>query len=282
MIAKEFSLLLCTNGHQSTRPALEYGVWLAGLLKKTVTLLGIDEDNKYRTDLEKILSETAVELENKGISFEQRIEVGHGTDSIARVAHAGNYLTIAGPLGRPAWRRVVYGRSFRRLLAKVETPILYVPNTCLPLKRILICVGGLAYAHSLEHFGLLIAQATGATITLLHVVEPINLDYPTSKEIHNHLDNILASDTPQAKNLRNALAAIQAVGVSVDLKIRHGSIVHEIIKEVELGDYDLIGLGSPYSTKSLRHLYTPNVTAEVAESVHRPILAVRMGQSLVD
>ena len=281
MMRNDFSILLCTNGQYSTRPALEYGVWLAGLLEKPVVLLGVDEDEKFRLNLRNLLDSTAEKLDGLGIPYEKRVIIGHGTTAIAEAAQSGKYLTVVGPLGRPTWQRVVQGRSFRRLLAKIETPILYVPQTCLPLKRALICVGGLGYAFSLEHLGILIARAAEASITLLHVIEPISLNYPTATEIYQHPDNILDTHTPQAHNLRQALAEIHAAGLKVDLIVRHGNIVHEIYDEVQTGDYDLIGLGSQYSAKGLRHLYTPNVTAEIAETINRPVLAVRMGQDLV-
>jgi hypothetical protein len=41
MNASQKPLLLCTNGCDTTRPALEYGVWLAGILNTSVVLLGI-------------------------------------------------------------------------------------------------------------------------------------------------------------------------------------------------------------------------------------------------
>ena len=36
------------------------------------------------------------------------------------------------------------------------------------------------------------------------------------------------------------------------------------------GDYDLVCMGSPYSASALRQFYTPNVTAEIAESYLLP------------
>ena len=127
-----------------------------------------------------------------------------------------------------------------------------------------------------------IARAAKADVTLLHVVEPINIEYPTAMEIQHHLDNILETDTPQAHNLNQALEEFRTAGLKTEIKVRHGSIVREILYEVHHGDYDLIGLGSPYSTKSLRHFYTANVTAEVAESIPQPVLSARVGQNLID
>jgi hypothetical protein len=39
-------------------------------------------------------------------------------------------------------------------------------------------------------------------------------------------------------------------------------------------------MGSAYSAHSLRHLYMPNVTAEVSEVVAIPLLSVRLGYEL--
>lgn len=61
------------------------------------------------------------------------------------------------------------------------------------------------------------------------------------------------------------------------MKLRQGSAVHEILDEIQTGEYDLAAMGSPYSGHSLRHLYMPNVIAEVAETAGLPVLTVRRG-----
>lgn len=281
MSAGPITLLLCTNGSPTNGPALEYGVWLAGILKAPVLLLGIIESAAHQEAVEKKLEETTHNLEEAGIEYHTQVERGRGSLAIARVANAGEYLTVVGPLGRPAWRRVVQGRSFRRLLERVESPILYVPKARLPLMSLLLCMGGLGYAEGVEHLGIHLAKVAGAGVTLLHVVEPITLDYPVTKEIHAHWQEIQDTDTPQGRNLRIAMQTLREAGLEADLKVRQGNVVHEILDEVNRGDYDLVGMGSPYSAHSLRHLYMPNVTAEVAESVDIPVLTVRQGHELV-
>jgi nucleotide-binding universal stress UspA family protein len=56
---------------------------------------------------------------------------------------------------------------------------------------------------------------------------------------------------------------------------RVGNIVEQILEELKEGDYDIVCMGSSYSTDSLRKLYTPNVTAEIAEIVHLPVMTAR-------
>jgi len=275
MSTKTMPLLLCTNGAVTTRPALAYGEWLAGVLKAKVVVLGIVEAPEHEQIVESLLDETARRLEAAAIAYQCRLLVGHAVEVICQQAQEAEYLTIVGPLGRPLWRRLAQGSSFRQLLASLATPLLYVPAARIPLKHLLICTGGLQYTSSLEHLGIYLAQATGARITLLHVVEPVTLDYPLAREIHAHWQTLLETDTPQARNLRQAFKKAQEAGLSVTVKMRHGNTVHEIQEEVRTGDYDLVGMGSPYSAHSLRRLFLPNVTAEVAEAVNCPVLAVR-------
>jgi nucleotide-binding universal stress UspA family protein len=270
-------ILLCTNGCDAAQPALDYGVWLAQTLEAPVKLLGIVEQRDQQACVAAAISETAEKLEGLGLDTTSQTDSGRGSVVIARHAAAGRFLTVFGPLGRPRWRQVLQGRSFRRILARVETPLLYAPRNPQGLKHLLICLGGLEYADNMEHLGIHLARRTGARVTLLHVVEPVTLHYPTAEEIQHNWRSVLETDTPQGRNLRTALAEVQNAGLSVDFKVRHGNVVHEILDEIHGGKYDLVGMGSPYSAHSLRHLYLPNVTAEVAEAADSPVLTVRSG-----
>lgn len=277
MKTETMPLLLCTNGAATTRPALAYGEWLAGVLGTRVVVLGVIEAPEHQQAVESLLDETARHLDAAGIAYQCRLLVGRAEEVICQQAQETDYLTIVGPLGRPLWRRLAQGGSFRHLLARLVTPLLYVPVARIPLKHLLLCTGGLEYTTSLEHLGIYLAQATGARMTLLHVVEPVTLDYPLAREVHAHWQTLLETDTPQGRSLRQALEEAQAAGLSVTVNVRHGNTVHEILREIRTGDYDLVGMGSPYSAHSLRRLYLPNVTAEVAEAANCPVLAVRHG-----
>jgi nucleotide-binding universal stress UspA family protein len=277
MTGEPFRLLLCTNGCETTWPSLEYGAWLAGLLKSPVTLLGIVEEASQKTSVQVLTQRIVEKLTKNNIQYRLAIDKGYAPDVIARYAAQDEHsMVVVGPLGRPAWRRLMTGRSFRRLMARIQRPILYVPREHVKLQKVLVCLGGLGYADTVIQLCVRFAGLTGAEVTLLHVVEPITLDYPTSHEIFEHLENIQETDTPQGRNLRAALQLIHDAGLMARLKIRRGSVVNEITDEIAIGHYDLVGMGSAYSVHSLRHLYLPNVTAEVGESVPCPILTVRL------
>ncbi len=147
---------------------------------------------------------------------------------IARYARQGSNITVAGPLGRPLWRRYIQGRSFRRLMAKIETPIVYVPKSRIPIRKILFCTGGLAYSHSVAKLLALLARANQANITLIHIVEPVTLDYPTAQKIQKNWQDIVNTDTPQGMNLRAILALFEKAEIQNDVKISYGTAIKEI------------------------------------------------------
>lgn len=274
-------LLLCTNGSELNRPALDYGIWLAALLRMPVVLLGVIETPRLQHEVEAYIMETAARLAGMDIPYQIEYDRGRGSVVIARYTRLGEFITVVGPLGRPAWRRVVQGRSFRRLLAKIETPIVYVPKISLPVRHILLCMGGLGYAQAVLSFVIYLARAAKARITLLHVVEPVNLDYPISKRIEQNWEHILETDTPQGRNLKQAAEELERAGLTFEFKVRHGNIVHEILDELREGDYDLIGMGSHYGVHNLRQMYLPDVTSEVAEELNCPVVTVRLGHELI-
>jgi nucleotide-binding universal stress UspA family protein len=187
-------------------------------------------------------------------------------------------LIVLGPLGRSRLHRRLRGSSFRKLAHGIQAPLLYVKDNPERLGHILVCLGGLGYAHSAEQWALHLASRAGARLTLLHVVEPISYAYPTAMEIQDRPGEILKTDTPQGENLRTALEQADLARIETTFRERRGDIIHEIATEIAQGDYDLIAMGSPESSTSLRHRFKPNVTTTIAESTSLPVLAVRQSQ----
>lgn len=273
-------LLITTNGFEGTWPSIEYGTWLAATLEKNITLLGVTENlNPAAIDdhhpLEDLFAR-AVELFRKnGVTYTLEIQNGNAEEIIPRKAKQGDYIIVLGPLGRPQFRRMLTGRSIRHLMEEIEQPILYVPESKLPLKKILICMGGLGYEVTAEHIAMQMAMKSRAEITLLHIVPPFDLDYPTTRTVSKNWKNLAETDTPIGQSLRQALEIAKDDGLTANVKARQGNIVEEIMAEVKEGNYDLLCMGSIYSTNALRQLYTPNVTAEIAEGGLCPVLSAR-------
>jgi nucleotide-binding universal stress UspA family protein len=274
-------LLIATNGFKGTWPAIEYGAWMGATLQMPVVLLGINEKlNPAQIDdhhpLEELFSRAVELFKEHGLEYSLEVQNGKAEDVITARAARTECMAVLSALGRPQIQRLIYGRSIHRLIENISGPIVYVPRACLPLKRILICVGGLGYEVTAENQAIRLAARVKVPVTLLHVIPPMDLNYPSASEVQKGGTRHLAeSNTLPGRALRKGLDLAQAAGLEATLKVREGNIVEEILREVKTGSYDLVCMGSPLSSKSLRQLYAPNVAAEVAEAAMCPILVAR-------
>jgi nucleotide-binding universal stress UspA family protein len=90
--------------------------------------------------------------------------------------------------------------------------------------RILLCVAGMPYAKAAVSFGSIIAGLTNSSITLLHVAR---------------------SEKRQAAGERALVAAREMLPeLTVDMRIRLGEPIEEILAEVQEGSYDLLIIGA--------------------------------------
>lgn len=273
-------LLIATNGFTGTWPSIEYGAWLASILETKITLLGVTENlNPAAIDdhhpLEDVFERAVALFQQNGVTYSLEVQNGNAEDVIPRKTRQGDFITILGPLGRPQIRRLLAGRSIRHLMEGIEQPILYVPESRLPLKKLLICMGGLGYEVTAEHIAMQMAMKSRAEITLLHIVPPIDMNYPTARTVSENWQNLAETDTPIGRSLRQALEIAKNDGLVASVKARQGNVVEEILAEIKEGNYDLLCMGSPYSTNALRQLYAPNVTAEIVEGTACPVLSAR-------
>jgi nucleotide-binding universal stress UspA family protein len=273
-------LLIATNGFEGTWPSIEYGAWLASVIQAKVTLLGVtekldDSEMDDQSPLEDIFSDAVDIFQRNKVEYSLEIQTGNAEQIVPRKAQSGDFITVIGPLGRPQLKRWLTGRSIRQLMEHIEKPILYVPQSKLPLKKLLICIGGLGYEVTAEHIAMRAAMNSRAEITLLHIVPPMDLDYPTARLVRENWKTLDSTDTPVGRSLRQAMEIARNDGLTANVKARQGNVVEQILAEVKEGNYDMLCMGSPYSTNSLRQMYAPNVTAEIAESANIPLLTAR-------
>jgi nucleotide-binding universal stress UspA family protein len=274
-------ILVATNGYEQTWPGIEYAAWLGKAMGLPLTLIGINEHkgapnfDEEIHPLESVFSRAVALFQEKGLKYSLEIHEGQAEEVIPKKAGEKDFLTVLTPLGRPPLRRLLLRRSFRQLMADIEGPILYVPSACIPPTHVLVCLGGLGYGTSTEELGLEIAGSVKAPVTLLHVVPPIDRDFPESRTVRENWDHLENTDSLLGRTLKKGLSKARKAGLKTDLKIRQGNVIEEIQAELSEGDYDLVCMGSLHSAHGLRQMYAPNVTAEVAESIGCPVLTVR-------
>lgn len=273
------NLIVFTNGREETWPAVEYAVWLAIASGTPLTLVGVVERAARRESVLTMLARGQA-LVGRQTGCETRLEDGLMDDVIIRAgAQDADALLVFGPYRRTSIRQWLLGDSFRNVMANVSAPILHVPRAVLPPKNILVCVGGLGYTLPAESLGVEIASFSKAQLSFIHVVPPINLDYPTTRQVSAHIDDLLESDTPPGRAMRQAVRLARDAGLNPSVRICQGYILDEIRAEIRRGKYDLVCMGSTYSAQGLRHLTAPNITAEVTHSATCAVLSARFVES---
>jgi nucleotide-binding universal stress UspA family protein len=274
-------ILIFTNGRPTTLPAIEYGAWLGVSLQVPVRLIGLNEDpspseiDEERHPLESVFTDATEKFKRAGIPYQLEVQNGHAEDVIPRRVSGQDVIVVAGPLGRPPLKRLLSGRSFRYIMEQVQVPILYVPQARLPLKRMLVCQGGLGYEVTAENLAMKIAESACPEVVLLAVVPPIDLNYPSAREVREHWQTLAETDTPSGRSLRLGLEIARTVGLQASVKVRNGNVLEEISAEIRDGNYDLVCMGSIYSSHALRQYYSPNITAEIAVTDIVPVLTAR-------
>lgn len=273
-------LLIATNGFKGTWFAIEYGAWLAEVMKMDITLLGVNEvpnpaaiDDQY--PLEDIFERAVGLFQEKGLPYQLEVRNGEAERVIPEKANSGSYITVVSPLGRTQIKRLLIGRSIRPLMERIQGPILFVPEIRLPLKKILISSGGLGYEAAAESLALQVASANQAEVTILHVIPPTEPDYPPNRGVRGQTKDLAKTDTLPGRSLRQALELAQQAGLQARAIARQGIVVEEILTELRDGNYDMACMGSSYSAGTLRQYYAPHVTAEVAEAAPCPVLTER-------
>lgn len=269
-------ILLVTNGCSASWDTIEYAIWMARTFMMSITLLGIIENPEDALSVQEMFGKAIPLFQNEGIDYDLQLINGDSESVLREMRWKGDELLVIGTLGRSSLHHLLMRRTIHQIIEDVPIPILYARHAKKPIKKILVCFGGLGYATQAAKFATELALPIKAELIFLHVVPPIDLDYPVAKKILENWNHLLDTDTPPAQELRAAIKFTAEKGLKAQVIFRHGNPIHQIKTELQENDYDLVCMGSPFSDQdTLRHLYAPNVTAEIAEAVDTPILTVR-------
>lgn len=262
--------LLCNDGSPQSAAAVKLGARLAAALQAQIALLtaaGCGEP-------ERILVEAAVPYEciNAALPI---------LPTVRAQTTLHNYdLVVLGDLRRKWPLQWLRGSYTRQILSEVTAPLLVVPDMHPLTRRILMCCGDLWYPVETMAWVTRIAQAFGADVTLLYVVPQVQRSYPVLRAMEDAWGALLQTDTPQGRNLKACREALVQAGIETAIKLRHGAIAEQILAETREGEYDLVALGSTYSTQSLRRYFVGSVTDAIVEQARRPVLVVRHNRDM--
>jgi nucleotide-binding universal stress UspA family protein len=267
-------VLICIGGMPYSVPTIEFGGLVARLTGASVVLLNVAGSEDELAAGESALSTARDMLEGLDAGTTSRWGVA-GTE-ILREAEAGGYdLVVIGARDVLSLAELFMGSIARRAVRDIPASVLVVRHGSTRLERMLICTDGSEHDEALIRIASPLAQAGGARVTLLHVSGPVPGMYKGLNAMQEQLDELLRTDTPIARHLRAAAAALERQGVQAQLKLRRGTVASEILLEADEGDYDLIVIGAAGPEQRARGLLTVDVTRQVVDRALRPVLAVR-------
>src|SRR5262249_24420076 len=165
-----------------------------------------------------------------------------------------------------------------KIIKAVAPPLLVVIGQREKLSRILISSGGEKYIDRAVAFTGSVAKAAGAAVTLFHVMAEPPEVYSDLIKMEEDVNLLLHSNSALGQNLRREKEDLQNMGVSTDVRLRHGMVLSEVFKEIRRGDYDLVVTGSSPEAGNLRSYIMGNLTREIVNRAECPVLVVRGGE----
>jgi nucleotide-binding universal stress UspA family protein len=122
-----------------------------------------------------------------------------------------------------------------------------------------------------------LAAVVNAAVTLLHVMAEPPAMYADLVRMEENVGQLLESKSELGTNLRRQKKELERLGVSADIRLRHGIVVDQVFEEVREGNYDLIVTGTSQARGLLRHYIMGDLTRSILNRANVPVLVARAG-----
>jgi nucleotide-binding universal stress UspA family protein len=271
--------LICSDGTDPTDKPVKVGGLVAGPCHATTTLLGIAEKPTDEGVLRAALEGEAELLRtNYGVSPEIVLMEGEPIRQILNIA-AGSHYDIVVIGARPKGKTGLYWYSERtyEVIKAIPSPVLVAKENVERLSSILLCTGGKHYIDDAVQLTGKIAADVRASVTLLHVMAEPPAIYSDLVRMEEDVEGLLASGSELGVNLRAQRESLEKLGVTTQVRIRHGIALDQIFAEVREGNHDIIVAGSSQARGPLRHYIMGDLTRSILNRSSCPVLVARAG-----
>ncbi|HEV8618990.1 MAG TPA: universal stress protein [Candidatus Udaeobacter sp.] len=272
-------ILICSDGTPGAESAIQLGGLLAGPLKAEATLFGIAEKSQDEGPLHEALEKQAQPLRLGNVTLDIIVHTGEPIREILDQTSKTTYdLVVIGARWTGAtgdhWR----SEKTYEVIKAIQPPVLVAIGECKNLKRFLVCTGGKEFIERAIQFTGKLAAAVEATVTLLHVMAEPPAIYANLVRLEEDVDQLLESKSELGTNLRRQKRELERLGVSADVRLRHGIVIDQVFEEAREGDYDLIVTGTSQARGLLRHYIMGDLTRSILNRANCPVLVARAGK----
>jgi len=268
-------ILICHDGSEAAERALRLGGTLATACQAQVTLLGIIEAPGETDTILDSLKRGLALLTQGSVRGELITRSGQPIEEIVRQTAESSYdLVVIGAARKETSGRFWMSSKSYKIIKEIKPPVLLVAGKVSSIKRVLVCSGGKTYIESALPLAGQIARAFGAVVVLLHVQpEPPGI-LARLPGMELDVQGLLMSSSELGVNLRHAKEMLEAMGVKVEVRLRDGAVIPEILQELEQGEYELVVSGSALS-RNLKTYVLGDITREIVNRARCAVLVVR-------
>lgn len=273
-------VLICSDGSEPADKPVRLGGLLAGPCQAATTLLGIAELSGNEESLRAALESEAEMLRGFGVSPELVLRTGEPIREILHQTTSEHYdLTIIG-----AERKGTTGLYWRaeksyEVIKAIPSPVLLATGACKTLKSFVVCTGGKNFIDAAVELTGKVAAAVGASVTLLHVMAEPPAIYADLVQLEEDVEHLLKSGSELGRNLLAQKKSLEDLGVTTEVRVRHGLVLSQVFAEVKERKHDLIVTGSSQTRGPLGHYIMGDLTRSIVNRANVPVLVARAAKS---
>lgn len=271
-------ILICSDGTDPDDRPAHLGGLVAAPCGAEVTLLGIAEQPVDEAPLREALKSEAQGLAKLGVHPEIVVRGGEPIRQMLEQTAAAAYdLVVIGTR-----RKTTSGRHWRsektyEVIKAIPAPVLVATGKIETLKRIIVCTGGKQFIEAAVQLTGTMAVGCGASVTLLHVMAEPPAIYADLVRLEEDVDRLLSSGSELGQNLLAQKKSLEKLGVTAEVRVRHGLVLDQVFAEVSERGHDLIVTGSSRARGALQHYIMGDVTREILNRANVPVLVARAG-----
>ncbi len=272
-------ILICSDGMPAAESAIQLGGLLAGPLQAETTILGIAEKSGDERPLREALEKQAQSLRAQKFGLEISMHAGEPVRQILDQTSKTSYdLVVIGARWTGATGHYWRSEKTYEVIKAIQPPVLVAIGECKQLKRFLVCTGGKEFIEQAIQLTGKLAAALGASVTLLNVMAEPPAIYADLVQLEEDVSRLLESKSELGTNLQRQKRELERLGVSAEVRLRHGIVIDQVFEEARDGDYDLIVTGTSQARGLLRHYIMGDLTRSILNHANCPVLVARGGR----
>lgn len=267
-------MLICISKLPYAETTLLFGDLIARLEQADVTLLTVVNEAEERPLADELLARAQALLTVPDVNTE--VCLGSPATGILSQAEKGEYdLIVIGAHILGGFFDRFFTSVMTKVAVKATTNVLVVKEKKTHLNHILICTAAREADRPLIQKGVTLAQSSGAEVSILFITGPLPGMYIGLRTMAESLEELLQTDTVQARELTWSVQQFADAAVSAKLKLREGIVTDEIYHEIQAGQYDLVIVGSQSEKNFWNELLVGNITGDIVGLSKSNVLVVR-------